>query len=122
MAIAKRCRLSASIARDIVKERRALGLTQAQLAKLAGIRQDTLSRLESGKYKPIVRTVERVEAALKRKQTKKRLCQRDQPCSTHLRTDLGKSGGDEKSAFLHFPRNKEALRNSLLRKALVSGG
>jgi len=57
----------ASIARDIIRERRGLGLTQVQLAKLAGIRQETLSRLESGKHKPNVRTIERIEAALKRR-------------------------------------------------------
>ncbi len=63
--------LRASIARDIIRERRKLGLTQVQLAKLAGIRQETLSRLESGKHKPNVRTVERIEAALKQKRPKK---------------------------------------------------
>jgi predicted transcriptional regulator len=63
--------LRASIARDIIRERRERGLTQAQLAKLAGIRQETLSRLESGKNKPNVRTVERIEAALKRKRGKR---------------------------------------------------
>jgi transcriptional regulator with XRE-family HTH domain len=41
------------------------------LAKLAGIRQETLSRLESGKHKPNVRTVERIEAAFKQKRAKK---------------------------------------------------
>jgi DNA-binding XRE family transcriptional regulator len=59
--------IRASIARDIICERQELGLTQAQLAKLAGIRQETLSRLESGKHKPNVRTVERIEATLKKK-------------------------------------------------------
>lgn len=63
--------LRASIARDIIRERRERALTQAQLAKLAGIRQETLSRLESGKHKPNVRTVERIEAALKRKRGNK---------------------------------------------------
>ena len=61
----KRCPSSVSIARDIIRQRRELGLTQAQLAKLAGIRQETLSRLESGKHKPNVRTIERIESALK---------------------------------------------------------
>ena len=55
-----------SIARDIARERLALGLTQAQLAKAAGIRQETLSRLESGKHSPTVRTVARIDRALKR--------------------------------------------------------
>jgi ribosome-binding protein aMBF1 (putative translation factor) len=59
--------LRASIARDIIRERRGVGLTQVQLAKLAGIRPETLSRLESGKHTPNVRTIERIEAALKRK-------------------------------------------------------
>jgi DNA-binding XRE family transcriptional regulator len=58
--------LQASIARDIVKQRRALGLTQEQLAELAGIRQETLCRLETGKVAPNVRTVEKIERALNR--------------------------------------------------------
>jgi DNA-binding XRE family transcriptional regulator len=57
--------IRASIARDIVLERRALGLTQEVLAKLAGVRQETLSRLESGKHSPTVRTVEKIDRALK---------------------------------------------------------
>jgi predicted transcriptional regulator len=63
--------LRASIARDIIRERRDQGLTQAQLAKLAGICQETLSRLESGKHKPNVRTIDRIEAALKRKRSRR---------------------------------------------------
>ncbi len=54
-----------SIARDIIKERRALGLSQERLAELAGLRKETLSRLESGKHSPTVRTVEKIDAALK---------------------------------------------------------
>ena len=54
-----------SIARDIIRERRALGLTQERLAELAGLRQETLSRLESGKHSPTVRTVEKIDQALK---------------------------------------------------------
>ncbi len=55
-----------SIARDIINERTALGLTQQQLAKLAGIRQETLCRLETGKQAPNVRTVDKIDRALKR--------------------------------------------------------
>jgi len=58
--------LRTSIARDIIKERQALGLTQQQLAVRAGIRQETLCRLETGKVAPNVRTVEKIEQALKR--------------------------------------------------------
>ena len=58
--------LRASIACDILRERTALGLTQQQLAKLAGVRAETLSRLESGKHSPTVRTVEKIEKALQK--------------------------------------------------------
>jgi DNA-binding XRE family transcriptional regulator len=66
----------ASIARSIVQERRALGLTQEELARLSGLRQETLSRLEGGKHSPTVRTVERIARALERarkRRLKKRL-------------------------------------------------
>ena len=36
-----------SLARSLIRERTALGLTQQQLAKLAGVREETLSRLGS---------------------------------------------------------------------------
>lgn len=55
-----------SIAQDILRERKALGLTQERLADLAGVRQETLSRMESGKHSPAVRTVEKIDRALKR--------------------------------------------------------
>jgi DNA-binding XRE family transcriptional regulator len=63
--------IRASIARDIIKERWALGLTQAQLAKLAGVRHSTLARLESGEHEPSIRVIDRVDAALKRVQAQK---------------------------------------------------
>lgn len=56
----------ATIAREILRERKALGLTQGQLAKLARVRQETLYRLEIGRHSPTVRTVEKIERALKR--------------------------------------------------------
>jgi ribosome-binding protein aMBF1 (putative translation factor) len=66
--------IRASIARDIIRERRSLGLSQDRLAKMAGLRQETLSRLESGKHSPTVRTVEKIERALKRCAKSKRTC------------------------------------------------
>jgi len=53
----------ASIAREIVADRKAAGLTQQQLAKQAGIRQETLSRIESGKQTPTARTLKRIDGA-----------------------------------------------------------
>ena len=62
----------ATIARDIIRERKALGLTQGQLAKLAGVRQETLCRLETGRHSPTVRTVEKIDRALSRAAAGKR--------------------------------------------------
>ena len=55
-----------SIARDIIRERKAAGLSQEELARLAGVRQETISRLESGKHSPTIRTVDKIDRALKR--------------------------------------------------------
>ena len=59
------------LARKIIRRRRAAGLTQADLAKRAGVRVETLSRLEHARHSPnvatvdkIVRTLEQAEAAL----------------------------------------------------------
>lgn len=53
-----------SLARDIIRDRKAAGLSQQQLADLAGVRQETISRLESGKHTGQVRTVEKIDKAL----------------------------------------------------------
>src|SRR5271156_2784199 len=55
---------SASIARGIIRARRKLGLSQAELARRAGIRQGTLNRVEHGKHKPSVPTIAKIEKAL----------------------------------------------------------
>ena len=57
--------VDASIARDLIRERRAAGLSQQQLADAAGLRQETLSRIESGKHSPTVRTLRKIEAAIR---------------------------------------------------------
>jgi transcriptional regulator with XRE-family HTH domain len=54
----------ASIARDIVSDRKAAGLTQQQLAQRAGIRQETLSRIESGKHVPTRSTLRKIDKVL----------------------------------------------------------
>ena len=53
-----------SIARDLVRSRRGAGLSQERLAALAGIRQETISRLESGKHTASVKTIEKIEHAI----------------------------------------------------------
>ena len=55
----------ASLARKIIRHRRRLGLTQVELARRAGIRPETLNRVEQGKHSPSVPTIEKIDRALK---------------------------------------------------------
>jgi DNA-binding XRE family transcriptional regulator len=57
------------LARTIIRGRRAAGLTQAELAKRAGVRVETLSRLEHAKHSPNVATVDRIVRALEQADT-----------------------------------------------------
>lgn len=61
-----------SLARDLIRARKAAGLTQQRLAQLAAVRQETLSRLESGKHTPSARTVERITRAIELQQRKRK--------------------------------------------------
>lgn len=53
-----------SLARKIIKARRQAGLTQVELARLAGIRAETLNRIEKGKTTPDTATIVKIERAL----------------------------------------------------------
>ena len=55
-----------SLARDIVRDRRAAGLTQQQLAKMVGTRQETISRIETGKHTASVKLVDKIDRALRK--------------------------------------------------------
>jgi len=50
-----------SLARKIILERARLGLSQAELAKLSGVRVETLCRIETGNVSPSTTTMERIE-------------------------------------------------------------
>jgi ribosome-binding protein aMBF1 (putative translation factor) len=54
-----------SQARGILRARRKLGLSQADLARRAGIRPETLNRIEHGKNTPSVPTIAKIDKALK---------------------------------------------------------
>jgi len=52
------------LARKIIKARRMAGLTQADLARRAGIWPETLNRIERGKTTPDVATIAKIERAI----------------------------------------------------------
>jgi DNA-binding XRE family transcriptional regulator len=62
----------ATIARGIIRDRVKAGLNQKQLAKLAGIRVETLCRIETGRHIPSVPTIEKIDRALKSTLAKRR--------------------------------------------------
>src|SRR5271166_715444 len=51
----------ASLARDIVRHRRRVGLTQVELARRAGIRPETLNRIEHAHKTPSMATLSKIE-------------------------------------------------------------
>ena len=64
--------LTAALARDILRARRQLGLTQAELARRAGIRPETLNRIEQGNHVASVATVDKIDRALKKAEADRR--------------------------------------------------
>ena len=54
----------ASIARNIVRDREAVGLSQKELAEAAGSRVEVLNRAERGVVVPSMRTLLKIESAL----------------------------------------------------------
>ena len=57
--------LRLSIAIDIIRYRRRLGLSQVELARRAGIRPESLNRIELGHVDPSIRTIEKIDQALR---------------------------------------------------------
>lgn len=68
--------LNVSIVREIIRDRRRLGLTQTELAHAAGIRPEALSRLESGIRSPSVATVDKLDVALRKAEAETKLAER----------------------------------------------
>jgi DNA-binding XRE family transcriptional regulator len=60
--------MAIGLARNILRTRRKLRLSQAELARRAGIRPETLNRIEQGKHKPSVPTIDKIDRALRRAQ------------------------------------------------------
>ena len=60
---------SAALGRTVARLRAEVGLSQDELARRAGMRQESLSRLENGDANPTAKTLESIAAALGRKLT-----------------------------------------------------
>ncbi|MGD0767124.1 MAG: helix-turn-helix transcriptional regulator [Tepidisphaeraceae bacterium] len=54
----------AMIARSLIRRRTEAGLDQKRLAALAGVRAETISRIESGRYRPRRETMHRIDQAI----------------------------------------------------------
>jgi ribosome-binding protein aMBF1 (putative translation factor) len=54
----------ASLARKLILRREAAGLSQAALARAAGMNVATLCRIESGKVTPTLKSIERLDRAI----------------------------------------------------------
>ena len=65
-----------SLARDLIRARKGAGLSQQQLANMTGMRRETISRLETGKFTARPGTVDKImqviEAVQRKKQRKAR--------------------------------------------------
>jgi ribosome-binding protein aMBF1 (putative translation factor) len=57
--------MRAVLARDIVRDRERVGWSQAELARRAGVRVETINRIEMGKHTPSVATIEKIDDALR---------------------------------------------------------
>jgi DNA-binding XRE family transcriptional regulator len=56
----------ATLARSIIRDRALAGLTQTELAAKAGLRTETICRVERGRHTPSVETVQQIDRALKK--------------------------------------------------------
>jgi DNA-binding XRE family transcriptional regulator len=56
----------ASLARKLIRDRRRVGLTQADLARRAGIRAETVCRIEKGKSTPDLATFNKIHRVLEK--------------------------------------------------------
>jgi DNA-binding XRE family transcriptional regulator len=59
---------TAVLARKLIRERCAVGFTQADLARRAGVRPETLNRIERGKAVPSIATVDKIARAIEQAQ------------------------------------------------------
>jgi len=73
----------ATLAEKLVRRRRATGLSQAELARRAGVRPETLNRIERGRTDPDFKTVRKLVVAM------------NAAASQHLRCEKPESSAKE---------------------------
>jgi DNA-binding XRE family transcriptional regulator len=61
-----------SLARDLIRERKGAGLSQQRLADLAGVRQETLSKIQTGKHTASQKTIDKIMRVIEAQRAKKR--------------------------------------------------
>jgi DNA-binding XRE family transcriptional regulator len=59
-----------SLARKLILRREARGVSQAELARAAGLRVETLCRIESGKVTPTLDSIQKLDRALQKLERK----------------------------------------------------
>jgi ribosome-binding protein aMBF1 (putative translation factor) len=57
--------IRAIYARKLIQERESAGLSQSELARRAGLRPETINRLEKGKHSPDTATLAKITKALR---------------------------------------------------------
>ncbi|MGA3066931.1 MAG: helix-turn-helix transcriptional regulator [Tepidisphaeraceae bacterium] len=57
--------IRAIYARRLIEERQSAGLSQSELARRAGLRSETINRLEKGKHTPDTATLAKINKALR---------------------------------------------------------
>lgn len=62
----------ASLARKIIRDRIDMGMSQKDLAAAAGIRVETLCRIETGKHTASIPTIDKIDRALKKAEKARR--------------------------------------------------
>lgn len=78
-----------SLARKLILDRRRVGLSQAEVARRAGIRVETLNRIERAKVSPSVRTVEKIDRVLREAEAARAALARS-PAETRRRKARGR--------------------------------
>jgi transcriptional regulator with XRE-family HTH domain len=105
-----------SLAERLVDRRRAAGLSQVALARRAGIRPETLNRVERGKTTPDFTTVRKLVGAMN---ATERLLERWKATGLS-QTDVARRAGLQPDTILQFEQGRATPDFATLRKLVVA--